>query len=94
MVIQFYRYILVLKVIQSDLDCDAAISSASIDLPKQTKNLGITDTSSAQDDPLLLKKRKIYAFCTAWKSGRPWLESDNAMFCNSLQSRPSQMHFV
>lgn len=60
-------------------------SSASIELPKQSKNLGITDTSSAQEDPLL-KKRKINTFCTAQKSGRQWLE-----YC---QSTPSQMHFV
>ena len=60
------------------------VRSASIDLQEQSKDLGIAGTRSAQED-LVLKKRKVYAFCSAWKSGRPWLEyreSDDAMFCN------------
>ncbi|KAL5509613.1 hypothetical protein EMCRGX_G005007 [Ephydatia muelleri] len=60
------------------------VRGASIDLQEQSKDLGIADTKSAQEDQVL-KKRKVYAFCSAWKSGRPWLEyreSDDTMFCN------------
>ena len=60
------------------------VRSATIDRKEQSKDLGIIDTSSAQEDQVL-KKRKVYAFCSAWKSGRPWLEyreSDDVMFCN------------
>ena len=56
------------------------VRSASIDLQEQSKDLGIADKEDQ-----VLKKRKVYAFCSAWKSGRPWLEyreSDDAMFCN------------